>query len=330
MWAMNGGLATLLAHDCPDDVAAMRRDVEAGLLVPVVAGYGAHRLPYYTAGTNVDAIRFGARVLEKVLGTARPVYYPDQRLTTCKDNVAGALRSAGMEYVVVDAGTGQGAVPEGAEEAGGNTTIAHAKPPMGALHDGRWMNWQYVWRDRLSGTKVLFIDREMKDALFAADGDTADRGKPAQAIRSKLLELASAPVVHAGNVVVYSDDADKASGNGWFDGGYDTRAANNFRYQAVLSWLATHPWVEVVTTDDLDRRRRRRRAGPAAGQRPLHRGAVAAARTRPRTATTTGWPTTPGTPLGPAPPRPGSGRRCAPSRTAPSRRIEPGAARPTG
>ena len=251
MWAMNGGLATLLAHDCPDDVAAMRRDVEAGLLVPVVAGYGAHRLPYYTAGTNVDAIRFGARVLEKVLGAARPVYYPDQRLTTCKDNVAGALRSAGMEYVVVDAGTGQGAVPEGAEEAGGNTAIAHAKPPMGALHDGRWMNWQYVWRDRRSGTKVLFIDKEMKDGLFAADGDTADRGKPAQAIRCKLLELASAPVVHAGNLVVYSDDADKASGNGWFDGGYDTRAANNFRYQAVLSWLATHPWVEVVTTDDL-------------------------------------------------------------------------------
>ena len=156
-----------------------------------------------------------------------------------------------MEYVVVDAGTGQGAVPDGAEEAGGNTAIAHAKPAMGALHDGRWMNWQYVWRDRRSGTKVLFIDREMKDALFAADGDTADRGKPAQAIRSKLLELASAPVVHAGNVVVYSDDADKASGNGWFDGGYDTRAANNFRYQAVLSWLATHPWVDVVTTDDL-------------------------------------------------------------------------------
>ena len=92
--------------------------MQAGLLVPVVAGYGAHRLPYYTAETNVDAIRFGARVLEQVLGAARPVYYPDQRLTTSKDNVAGALRSAGMEYVVVDAGTGQGAVPAGPEDAG--------------------------------------------------------------------------------------------------------------------------------------------------------------------------------------------------------------------
>ena len=251
MWAMNGGLATLLAHDCPDDVAAMRRDVEAGLLVPVIAGYGAHRLPYYTAGTNTDAIRYGARVLEAVLGAARPVYYPDQRLTTAKDEVAGALRAAGMEYVVVDAGTGQGAGSEGAEGTPGNTVVAHAEPPMGAEHDGRWLNWQYVWRDRRSGTKVLFIDKEMKDGLFAADADTADRGKPDTSIRCKLLEMASAPVMHARNLLVYSDDADKASGNGWFDGGYDARAANNFRYQAVLAWLAAHPWVEVVTTDDL-------------------------------------------------------------------------------
>jgi hypothetical protein len=229
----------------------MRRDVEAGLLVPVIAGYGAHRLPYYSAGTNTDAIRYGAEVLESVLGAARPVYYPDQRLTTARDNVAGALRATGMEYLVVDAGAEQGAVPPGAEGSPGNTVIANAKPPMGALTDGRWHNWQYVWRDRRSGTKVLFIDKEMKDGLFAADAHTADRGKPDMSIRCKLLEMASAPVVHARNLLVYSDDADKASGNGWFDGGYDARAANNFRYQAALAWLATHPWVEVVTTDDL-------------------------------------------------------------------------------
>ncbi len=256
MWAMNAGLAGLLAHDSPDDVAAMRRDVETGLLVPVVAGYGAHRLPYYTHTTNLDAIRFGSEVLDAVLGAVRPVYYPDQRLTTCAENVAGALRAAGVEYLVVDAGTGQGAIPEGQAETPGNTVVADAKPPMGAFADGRWLNWQYLWRDRRSGTKVLFIDKEMKDGLFAADADTADRGKPAHSIRCKLLEMAAAPERHARNLLVYSDDADKASGNGWFDGdygfrAYDARAANNFRYQAVLSWLATHPWVRVVTTDDL-------------------------------------------------------------------------------
>jgi hypothetical protein len=258
MWAMNGGLAHMLHSEGAGDpdLAAMRDDVTKGLLVPVVAGYGAHRLPYYSRATNVDAIRFGARVLETVLGAARPVYYPDQRLTTSKDNVAGALRVAGMDYVVVDAGTDQGAVPDGAEETPGNAAIVHAKPAMGAFDGERWLNWQYVWRDRASGVKVLFIDRELKDHMFDADPGTADRGKPAARIRWKLLEMASAPVAHRRNLLVYSDDADKASGNGWFDGDYgkrdyDPREANNFRYQAVLSWLAAHPWVEVVTTDDL-------------------------------------------------------------------------------
>ena len=106
------------------------------------------------------------------------------------------------------------------------------------------MNWQYVWRDRRSGTKVLFIDREMKDGLFAADGDTADRGKPAQSIRCKFLELASAPVVHARNLLVYSDDADKASGNGWFDGGYDTprRATTSATRRCCRGWRPTRGW----------------------------------------------------------------------------------------
>jgi hypothetical protein len=252
MWAMNGGLLGLLAHDRPDDVAAMRRDVESGLLVPVVAGYGAHRLPYYTAETNTDAIRYGSQVLATLLGAARPVYYPDQRLVTGKPEVADALRRAGVEYLVVDAGTGQGAVPPGATETPGNCAVAEVEPEMGAFAaDGRWLNWQYLWRDRRSGTKLLFIDRELKDDLFAADNDTADRGKPRASLRCKFLEMASAPREHGGNLLVYSDDADKASGNGWFDGGYDPRAANNIRYQAVLSWLAAHPWVRVVTTDDL-------------------------------------------------------------------------------
>ena len=60
MWAMNGGLLDLLAHDCPDELAQMHEDVTDGLLEPVVAGFGAHRLPYYTADTNCDAITAGA------------------------------------------------------------------------------------------------------------------------------------------------------------------------------------------------------------------------------------------------------------------------------
>ena len=277
MWAMNGGLATLLAHDCPDDVAAMRRDVEAGLLVPVVAGYGAHRLPYYTAGTNVDAIRFGARVLEKVLGAARPVYYPDQRLTTCKDNVAGALRSAGMEYVVVDAGTGQGAVPEGAEEAGGNTAIAHAKPPMGALAR-RAVDELAV---RLAGPA------QRHEGAVHRQGDEGrpvrrrrrHRG-PRQARADHPLQAPGAGE-RTGRARGQRGRLQRRRGQGERQRLVRRRLRHARREQLPLpggAVVAGHPPVGRGRDHGRPhRRRRRRRAGPAAGQRPLHRGAVAAA-----------------------------------------------------
>ena len=80
MWAMNGGLAVLLAHDCPDDLEALRRDVASGLVQPVVAGFGAHRVPYYATATNVDAIRYGIDILDGILGAHSLVYYPDSRI----------------------------------------------------------------------------------------------------------------------------------------------------------------------------------------------------------------------------------------------------------
>ena len=126
MWAMNGGLATLLAHDCPDDLAAhARATCEAGLLVPVVAGlrrpppallHGRRRTSTPSASAPGSWSTCSARPGPS---TTRTSGSPPR-----KDNVAGALRSAGMEYVVVDAGTGQGAVPDGAEETPGNTAIA--------------------------------------------------------------------------------------------------------------------------------------------------------------------------------------------------------------
>jgi hypothetical protein len=117
----------------------------------------------------------------------------------------------------------------------------------------RYASWQNLWQDRSTGTKVLFIDREIKDSLLQADAWEADRGKVTYTLRRKFIELAAQPELRAGNLVVYSDDADKASGNGWFDGFYDgSELPYNHRYQAALSWVSKHPWVRVVTTADLD------------------------------------------------------------------------------
>jgi hypothetical protein len=246
MWAMNGGLLDLLAHDCPEDLERMCQDVRDGLLVPVVAGFGAHRLPYYTAATNLDAITLGSDAMREILGETRPVYYPDSRIVTDRPNVVEALQKAGMEFLVVDGGHRE----NGEEDTA--TVVRNTSPPMGRETGGRWVNWQYLWRDRASGLKVLFIDPEMKDKLLGADNREADTGKVALDLRRKFMELAAQPQLRRGNLLVYSDDADKASGNGWFDGVYQgSELQFNQRYQAALSWLAAHPWVQVVTTDDL-------------------------------------------------------------------------------
>ena len=246
MWAMNGGLLDLLAHDCADDLEQMRQDVRDGLLVPVVAGFGAHRLPYYTTATNLDAIMFGSDAMRAILGATRPVYYPDSRIVTDRPNVVDALQKADMDFLVVDGGQHE----NGEEDTA--TVVRNPQPPMGRETDGRWVNWQYLWRDRTSGLKVLFIDPEMKDKLLRSDDREADLGKVTRDLRRKFIELAAQPRLRRGNLLVYSDDADKASGNGWFDGVYSgAELPFNQRYQAALSWLATHPWVQVVTTDDL-------------------------------------------------------------------------------
>jgi hypothetical protein len=246
MWVMNGGLLVLLAQDCPDELARMRDDVAADLLTPVVAGYGAHRLPYYSAATNLDAMTAGTVVTQELLGRCAPVYYPDSRIVTDRDNVTSALVDAGMEYIVVDAGEHENGLGEL------STIVRDAQPPMGAVSDGRWVNWQYLWRDRRTGIKVLFIDPQMKDGLFGANRRDADRGKVSLNTRRKFMELAAQPQLRRRNLLVYSDDADKASGNGWFDGVYDNQAVQyNRLYQAALSWIAAHPWVRAVTTEDL-------------------------------------------------------------------------------
>ena len=246
LWAMNGGLLGLLAHDSPDDVAAMAADVDSGVLVPVVAGYGAHRLPYYSARTNLDAIEFGAQALQNILGHTRQVrrvYYPDSRITVSRSNVTDALKGAEVEFLVVDAGAHE----DGRNET--NIDVQNVDPPMG-VHDGkgRFVDWQYLWYDRCSATYLLFIDRETKDRLLGSTAEEADRGTMALNLRRKLVEFATLDTERAGNLVVYSDDADKASGNGWFDGS----TGSNQRYQAALSWVAAHPWVRAVTTEGVD------------------------------------------------------------------------------
>ncbi len=136
MWAMNGGLLDLLAHDCPDELAQMHQDMTAGLLEPVVAGFGAHRLPYYTADTNCDAITAGAEAMQQMLGAAPGlVYYPDSRIVTGTPNVSDALRRAQVRYLVVDAGESRDGAAAAGHPAGRRRPAAEPgdRRPLGEL-----------------------------------------------------------------------------------------------------------------------------------------------------------------------------------------------------
>lgn len=112
-----------------------------------------------------------------------------------------------------------------------------------------------VHRDSHTDTRVLPIEDTARNSFMGTDDD-AERGKAGYDLRALLFgELSQLNAAPDGTpqVVVYGDDADKASGCGWFDGDYAGVPLHfNETYQAALCWLKRHPWVEVVTVVELD------------------------------------------------------------------------------
>jgi hypothetical protein len=156
--ALNGGVLVLTAHDCPDDLAAMRADLDAGLMHPAIAGYGSHRIPYYSAEANVRDITAGVEAITTYLGaSARPpdVFYPDQRLYRQRPATVAALQTAPVRYVVLDSATGY-------------YDNAASAEPSGAGYD---LGPGMLWTDRKSGAHVLFIDTTLKDQALGANLD---------------------------------------------------------------------------------------------------------------------------------------------------------------
>ena len=122
MWAMNGGLLDLLAHDCPDELAQMHDDMAAGLLEPVVAGFGAHRLPYYRADDQLRRHHRGRRGDGDLLGAApRAGLLPGlaDRHRPGQRGRRAAPRPA-CDYLVVDAGESENGAGEAARHPAGH------------------------------------------------------------------------------------------------------------------------------------------------------------------------------------------------------------------
>lgn len=242
MWTFNGGLLALMKHDCASDLQDVIEDIESKpqLLEATIAGFGGHRLPYYQEETNTYSIELGTAMMKNLLRSFNDVYYLDQRFYKQIPNVMNALVSRQIKYIVID-------------ERTGFDPYEGSKKPNGNVSSRAFLDGQYLWQDAKTGLYLLFITNEMKEHMVGSSPDETARGKLARPLRQKLLYFAANPVVREKNLLIYSDDADKASGNGWFDGNYDeSRRRNTEVYAAALEWIAAHPWIEVVISADLD------------------------------------------------------------------------------
>ncbi len=245
MWAFNGGLLALIAHDNPGDLQQIQTDIQNNIMDPTVADFGGHRAPYYQKDTNTYIIELGIEILKNLTGSANKVYYPDSRFYKQIPNVTGALQQVPIEYLVVDGSTGF--LPH-------KSTAQH-----NAASAKLYLDHTFVWQDQTTGLNLLYMDGDMKDKLFEAAPDEFRRGKLARSLRLKLLYFASHsdPANQqdgylARHLLIYSDDADKASGNGWFDGTYGGNEKDYCdMYQAALEWISVHPWIQMVTSAHL-------------------------------------------------------------------------------
>ena len=241
LWTFNAGLLALIAHDCPDDLAYLRTAIAEGLLDPTVVGFAGHRLPYYQPATNRYIIKLGVQMMRTYLGGANTVFYPDSRFYKAETD-REPLRANGMRYLVVDADTTLRL----------NTYRTTATPEPDRTYSGRYFDHQYLWRDRASGLYLLMIQTDLRNGMFGHTDDEYERGKLPLQLRRKFLGFAATPA-RRDNLLVYGDDADKCSGNGWFDGNYDgTGKRYNDMWTASIEWIAAHPWVRVVTSRDLE------------------------------------------------------------------------------
>ena len=239
LWTFNGGVLSLISKDCPYDLDQIKKDITADILDPTIAGFGGHRLPYYHKETNKYSIQYGIEMMKNILGSSNDVYYLDQRLYKQTPNVTEALLEANIKYLILDASTG----------------FEPHKKSIKVNHNstGLYVDHHYLWQDEQTKLYILFIDDEMRNKLLGSSSYEYLRGKLARDLRKKFIYFASHSDIRAKNLLIYSDDADKASGNGWFDGDYSGDEPEFCdMFKAALEWIAVHPWIEPVTSKDID------------------------------------------------------------------------------
>jgi hypothetical protein len=277
LFSLNGGFLSMLAQDAPGFLPLLKRAIKKRLFEPAIGGFAGHRMLYFRQETNRQAIQRGIDMIQNMLGHTGRVFYPNSRLYAQVPNIDGPILDAEIRKPMLPS---DGTAPVAGANDGRRNRIQFVvvdepafapfreHPPLDHPHD-LWGDheYSYIWRQRCAahrGSEVpcssacttwywLFISGKMKDDLLGASDDEWQAGKLSGNLRQHFFYGVSQPNRVRDLVHVYSDDADKAAGNGWFDGdfgGVERHWAAIFA--AALEWIAAHPWLQVVTASQLD------------------------------------------------------------------------------
>ena len=210
----------------------------AGLLHPAIAGYGSHRIPYYSAEANVRDITAGFEAITSYLGPAatrrrvlsRPAALPAAaRHGRRAGDGAGPLRRAGLGHRLLR----QRRTPASRRWAGWTSARACCGPTGRAAHTC------------CSSTPRSRTRRSAPTSIPGEPGPW----KPPLSVRRRFMRLALDPHLREHSLLTYGDDFEKACNNGWFEPVPDLRE----KWAAFIGWVAAHrTWLHVVTTADLD------------------------------------------------------------------------------
>jgi hypothetical protein len=277
LFAMNGGFLSMLAQDAPGTLPVVKQAIADRLFEPAIGGFAGHRMLYFRQETNRQAIQRGIDMIENILGHTGRVFYPNSRLYASVRNIDEPILGAEIQRPMLSClSSAPGAGPNVSRQNRIQFVVVDepafapfkANPPLDQPRP-LWGDheYSYIWRQRCaehrhSGGSCsstcdtwywLFISGKMKDDLLGASDDEWQAGKLFGNLRQHFFYGVSQPDRVRGLVHVYSDDADKAAGNGWFDGDFGGVERNWAAiFAAALEWIAAHPWLQVVTASELE------------------------------------------------------------------------------
>ena len=215
---MSGTLLASFMWWDPGFISYIRSLISRGVVVALGGVWAEHITAYFYDNFNDPSANFTKWYTQQVLGyTPLTAWVPERTWDDARTGIAYTL-SKYYYAVILDANTHH-------DEWSPNTN-----PYKPHQYDTSKTGGRILY--------VLFIDWDTQQKIYSL----TDNGLNID-LRKKYIWAATNSDQQM--VFVYADDWEKAAGIAGWD------PYNPGRYNLSLSWIAMHPWIQVVTTDDV-------------------------------------------------------------------------------